>query len=83
MPSKRLPRDLDAAHLIRALSCLGYSRGRQVGSHVRLGTEQGGRHQETIPWHSPLKVGTLNAILSSIAAHHQLSRAELLELLDL
>lgn len=83
MPARRLPRDLDAEVLIRALSRLGYARVRQTGSHVRLRTERDGEHHETIPWHSPLKVGTLNAILSSVATHHRLSREALLDLLGL
>lgn len=83
MPSRRLPRDLDGSRLIRALARLGYETVRQTGSHVRVRTERDGGRQETIPWHKPLKVGTLNAILSGIAAHHGISRDKLLELLDL
>ena len=78
-----MPRDLDADELIRALSRLGYRVVRQTGSHVRVRTERDGVHQETIPWHKPLKMGTLGAILSSIGEHHGLSRDELLALLGL
>lgn len=78
-----MPRDLDADRLIRALGKLGYEPVRQSGSHIRVRTERDGEHQETIPWHKPLKIGTLSAILSAIAAHHGLSRDELLELLEL
>lgn len=42
-----------------------------------------GIHQETIPNHNPLKVGTLRAILANLEAHHKLSREELLALLRL
>ena len=83
MPSRRLPRDVSAHALIRALAKLGYAPVRQTGSHVRLRTERNGLHHETIPYHSPLKFGTLNAILNSIGAHHKLTRQALLELLDL
>ena len=83
MVSSRLPRDLTADELIQALRRLAYEPVRQTGSHIRIRTELNGEHHETIPYHSPLKVGTLRAILSSIAQHHQLSRPELLRLLGL
>jgi predicted RNA binding protein YcfA (HicA-like mRNA interferase family) len=83
LPSKRLPRDLAAAQLIHALSRLGYEVVRQSGSHMRLRTARDGEHSITIPFHNPLKIGTLSAILSDIALHHQLSRDELLEFLGL
>jgi hypothetical protein len=31
-----------------------------------------------IPAHKPLKIGTLNAVLRDVAAHHALEREELL-----
>lgn len=83
MPANRLPRDLDAKSLIKALAELEYVVVRQSGSHIRVRTDRNGEHQETIPHHSPLKIGTLNAILTNIARHHGLSRRELLALLNL
>ena len=66
----RVPRDLDGSTLIRRLHKLGYEQTRQSGSHVRLTrASDEGEHHLTIPLHSPLRVGTLNAILSDIAAH--------------
>lgn len=82
MSPRRVPRDLDADTLIRALAVLGYERVRQTGSHIRVQTLQNGHHSETIPSHSPLKLGTLSAILANIAAHHGLSRDELMVKLD-
>ncbi len=79
----RLPRDLAATELIRALERLGYEAVRQTGSHIRVRTIRDGEHHETIPCHGPLKVGTLSTILRGVAAHHRLSRDELLELLGL
>lgn len=35
-------------------------------------------HHQTLPLHDPLKVGTLSAILSDVAQHHGMTRAELL-----
>lgn len=75
----RIPRDLDGSTLVRRLRKLGYERTRQSGSHVRLtrktATEE---HHVTIPLHSPLRVGTLNAILTDIAAHLSLSKDDLI-----
>jgi predicted RNA binding protein YcfA (HicA-like mRNA interferase family) len=53
----RLPRDLSAEDLIKALAKLGYEITRQTGSHIRLITQENGEHHLTIPAHDPLKVG--------------------------
>jgi len=79
----KLPRDISASQLIRALRPLGYAVTRQTGSHIRVTTDHDGQHHETIPNHSPLKVGTVLAILKSVAAHHQRELSELLQDLDL
>jgi predicted RNA binding protein YcfA (HicA-like mRNA interferase family) len=79
----KLPRDVRAQALIKALQKLGYEPVRQTGSHIRITTLLNGAHGETIPSHSPLKTGTLNAILKSIAEHHGLTRDDLLKMLDL
>lgn len=76
-------RDISGIELAKALQKLGYSITRQTGSHLRVTTHLNGTHHETLPAHKPLKVGTLNAILRNIAAHHNMSRSELLALLDL
>lgn len=77
----RLPRDLTGRRLAASLARLGYTITRQTGSHIRLTTERAGEHHITIPDHSPLRVGTLAAILADIADHHGLTRDELGELL--
>lgn len=69
--------------MVKALRRLGYQVTRQTGSHLRLTTQERGEHHEVIPNHSPLKLGTLKSILRNVAAHHQLTVAELLEILDL
>ena len=74
----KLPRDMDAPELIRALGRIGYRAVRQTGSHVRLETDDPSRHALTIPNHSPLKIGTLAAILAEVAAHRGLTREALL-----
>jgi predicted RNA binding protein YcfA (HicA-like mRNA interferase family) len=78
----KLPRDLSADQLARALErSLGYKLTRQTGSHRRLTTLRHGEHHVTIPAHGLLRVGTLGAILRAIAAHHEISREELLAML--
>ncbi|MFW5804402.1 MAG: type II toxin-antitoxin system HicA family toxin [bacterium] len=75
----KLPRDLSGSELIKKLKKLGYEPTRQIGSHVRLTTNENGIHHITIPAHKPLKVGTLSSILKDIASHFEISREELLE----
>ncbi|MBK9147493.1 MAG: type II toxin-antitoxin system HicA family toxin [Flavobacteriales bacterium] len=77
----RVPRDLTGKELIKSLGKLGYEVTRQSGSHIRLTTSLKGTHHITIPDHRPIKVGTLAGILGDVAAHHQLTREELLALL--
>lgn len=77
----RIPRDLSGADLVRRLGRLGYSVSRQTGSHIRLTSQSRGEHHITIPNHDPLRIGTLAAILDSVAAHQGMTREELLKLL--
>jgi predicted RNA binding protein YcfA (HicA-like mRNA interferase family) len=75
----RLPRDITGEALANSLKRFGYETVRQTGSHIRLTTQDEGEHHLTIPNHSPLKTGTLNAILKDIATHFQISRDDLLQ----
>jgi len=77
----KLPRDISGQELTRLLKVLGYKETRQAGSHIRLTTAQNGEHHITIPNHSPLKVGTLSAIIGDIAAHFAISKEELIKML--
>jgi len=70
----KLPRDIDARQLVKALATLGYRVARQTGSHIRLTCIAPESHSVTVPNHSPLKPGTLNAILGEIAAHHGIEK---------
>jgi len=54
----------------------GYLSTRQSGSHIRLSTQQNGQHHITIPNHDPLKIGTLNAILTEVAQHLGIPKQE-------
>lgn len=75
----RLPRDLSGSDLAQALRKLGYSITRQTGSHLRLTTFEHGEHHLTIPQHTPLRIGTLSAILADVATHFDITREQLLE----
>jgi predicted RNA binding protein YcfA (HicA-like mRNA interferase family) len=75
----RIPRDVGGDELANLLKRHGYDLTRQVGSHMRLTTRQGGEHHITIPRHKPLRIGTLNSILKDVAEHLKLSRDELVE----
>jgi predicted RNA binding protein YcfA (HicA-like mRNA interferase family) len=77
----KLPRDMDAATLIKALTQLGYQPVRQSGSHIRLECNNP-KHSITIPNHRPLRVGTLAAIVSEIATHQKIEREALVRLLS-
>lgn len=77
----KLPRDVDARQLITALARIGYLETRQSGSHIRLTCESPERHSVTIPNHSPLKAGTLNAILGEVAARHGIDKQQLIRTL--
>lgn len=79
----RLPRDWSGEELIKRLGKVGYYPTRQSGSHVRL-TYRGnrGEHHITIPRHNVLRVGTLNRILSDVAAHLGMGKDALLRMLQ-
>jgi len=75
----KLPRDLSGDELIKLL-CKhhGYVRVNQEGSHVMLQTESPQHHRIAIPDHNPLRLGTLNAILNSVARAKGISKDEIL-----
>ena len=76
----KLPRDMGGEDLIKLLAKFGYEVVRQTGSHVRLKSEVMGKiHSITIPLHKPLKLGTLNNILSDVAEYLKISKKELVE----
>ena len=79
----RSPRNISARQLITALKKFGYEETRQKGSHIRLTTSLDGIHHETIPNHDYIKIGTLQAILKSIASHHNLTVQQLIQKLKL
>jgi predicted RNA binding protein YcfA (HicA-like mRNA interferase family) len=76
----KLPRDLSGEELVKHLSKhWDYVKIHQVGSHIILQTQQPTPHRIAVPEHSPLRIGTLNAILSSIADHKSVSKEAVLK----
>jgi predicted RNA binding protein YcfA (HicA-like mRNA interferase family) len=75
----KLPRDLSGSELIKLLCKYhGYVRVHQEGSHIILQTESPQHHRIAIPDHNPLRLGTLNAILNSVARAKGVSKDEIL-----
>lgn len=74
----KLPRDINAASLIKVLKLLGYEITRQAGSHIRLTTQQSGEHHITIPNHNPIKIGTLSSILNDVASHFNTTKDDII-----
>ncbi len=77
----RLPRNISAAELIKALGGIGYQVSRQKGSHIRLTCSNPRVHHITIPNHNPIKIGTLAAILSDVAAARNQDKDSLIAIL--
>jgi predicted RNA binding protein YcfA (HicA-like mRNA interferase family) len=76
----KLPRDLSGDDLIVLLSKRwGYAKVHQVGSHVILQTQEPSPHRIAVPAHKCLRVGTLNAILSSVAEHKNVPKEAILK----
>jgi predicted RNA binding protein YcfA (HicA-like mRNA interferase family) len=74
----RLPRDLSGHELAKMLRRYGYEVIRQTGSHIRLKSNlRGAPHQVTVPDHEALKLGTLNAIISTVAKYLERDRSQL------
>ena len=76
----KLPRDLSGADLIKVLcKHYGYRRLHQEGSHVILETDTPRHHRLSVPNHSPLRLGTLNAILRAVAEVQGVEKEDILE----
>jgi len=75
----KVPRDISGQDLIKHLKPYGYTISRQSGSHIRVSTDQQGQHHITIPNHTPLKIGTLSAVLSDVADHFNMTKDQLMQ----
>jgi len=75
----KLPRDLSGAGLVKLLCRhYGYHCVHQEGSHIIIETNAPQQHRISIPDHSPLRIGTLNAILKAVAEVQGVQREEIL-----
>jgi predicted RNA binding protein YcfA (HicA-like mRNA interferase family) len=76
----KLPRDLAGDQLV-AILCRrwGYRKVHQTGSHIILETDSPSNQRISVPSHRALRVGTLNAILRTVASHKGVRREDLLQ----
>ncbi|MFZ7121278.1 MAG: type II toxin-antitoxin system HicA family toxin [Eubacteriaceae bacterium] len=77
----KIPRDITGKELIKILDKLGYKEVRRTSSHIRLSANISNKsiHHITIPDHNPIKIGTLNNILSDIADNFKIEKKTLIE----
>ena len=75
----KLPRDVSGLALIKVLEKhYGYRRIHQVGSHVILETNIPRHHRIAVPAHDSLRLGTLNALLRTVAETKNVDKNEIL-----
>jgi predicted RNA binding protein YcfA (HicA-like mRNA interferase family) len=74
----KIPRNISGKEIIKALKVFGYEVIRQNGSHIMVTSKRNGEHHLVIPNHNPIKVGTLNGIISLVAQHFQIKKEEVL-----
>ena len=71
----KIPRDLSGHDLVQVLCRRwGYRVIHQEGSHVVLETDEPTPHRLAVPAHPNLRIGTLSAILRSVANHKRVER---------
>jgi predicted RNA binding protein YcfA (HicA-like mRNA interferase family) len=76
----KLPRDPSGEELVKHLcKRWEYLKVHHVGSHIILQTQHPAPHRIALPAHTPLRIGTLNAILSDIAAHKNVPKESILK----
>ncbi|MBI4661094.1 MAG: type II toxin-antitoxin system HicA family toxin [Verrucomicrobia bacterium] len=76
----KLPRDLSGAELAKVLcKHYGYVRLHKEGSHIILQTERPAHHRISVPDHSPLRLGTLNAILNAVRRVQGVTKDDILQ----
>ena len=75
----KLPRNITGRNLCAFLKKYGYVVTRQTGSHIRLSRASSDSiHHLTIPDHKPIKIGTLNKILTDIANNLNIKKEDLI-----
>lgn len=79
----KLSRDESGSSLVKKFANVGYVVTRQKGSHIRLSRkDENGEYHITIPDHDPIKIGLLSKILNDVAKQLDISREELLKLIN-
>lgn len=75
----KIPRDLSGANLADALQRQwAYNKVHQVGSHIILETSEPAHQRLAIPDHHPIRLGTLIAILRTVAQHKGVTRDDII-----
>jgi predicted RNA binding protein YcfA (HicA-like mRNA interferase family) len=78
----KIPRDIQGEKLVKVLVKLrDYHVIHQRGSHIILETNQPSPHRICVPNHNPVRVGTLNSILSAVARHKNVTKQDVLNTL--
>ena len=75
----KTPRDISGKEMIKALKIFKYEVVRQNGSHIMVTSLLSNEHHLAIPNHNPIKTGTLNSIISSVANRFNLSKEEVIK----
>ena len=75
----KTPRDISGKEIIKVLSVFGYLPTPENGSHIRVTTQSKGEHHLAIPNHNSIKTRTLNAILSQVAIHFEITKEQVLQ----
>ena len=76
----KIPRDISGRELVRLLKRYGYEINRETGSYIRLVSKfKDEEHNITVPDHYPIKIGTLNNILSDLANYLKIDKKELIK----
>jgi len=75
----KIPRDISGEELAKLLKKYGYEVNRKTGSHIRLVSKfKDEEHNITVPDHHPIKIGTLNNILSDLTNYLKIDKKELI-----
>ena len=76
----KIPRDLSGIELVKVLcKKWDYTQVHQVGSHIILETDVPSHQRMAVPNHASLRIGTINAILRSVADHKKVTKENILE----
>lgn len=75
----KIPRDISGEQLAKLLKKYGFKITRQTGSHMRLTSTAKGEFHITIPKHNPLKIGTLNSILTEVSNYLEIEKDLLMD----